>query len=147
MFKEEEHPRDNGGKFTDKGKGSERRNERIQWARENSIDLPLNADGSLDDLKLQELYDTEQAKQNSNGGVNLSKQEWAMFYERIGKIKNEGHYVPKTSNGEMIIPIETAKSNVIILAKGTHQRPIVKLALRFENNEYMYRMIEILEDI
>lgn len=33
-------------------------NERVKWAKENGVDLPLNTDGSLDDLKLQEIYNS-----------------------------------------------------------------------------------------
>ncbi len=62
MFDEGQHPRDDGGKFTDKGGGSRENytrsvNDRIKWAKENGVDLPLNTDGSVDDLKLQELYE------------------------------------------------------------------------------------------
>lgn len=62
MFDEGQHPRDDGGKFTDKGGGSRETytrsvNDRIKWAKENGVDLPLNTDGSVDDLKLQELYE------------------------------------------------------------------------------------------
>ena len=59
MFDESKHPRDNDGKFTDKNgeSYSDGVNERIKWAKENGVDLPLNLDGSVDDLKLQELYD------------------------------------------------------------------------------------------
>lgn len=62
MFDESQHPRDGDGKFTDGG-GSSREsytqsvNDRIKWAKENGVDLPLNTDGSVDDLKLQELYE------------------------------------------------------------------------------------------
>lgn len=37
-------------------------NDRIKWAKRNGIELPLNADGSLDDLKLQELYNKSTKK-------------------------------------------------------------------------------------
>lgn len=59
-WKESEHPRDNAGRFTDKeGSSSSYRdevNERIKWAKENNVELPLNDDGSLNDIRLQKLY-------------------------------------------------------------------------------------------
>ena len=59
-FDESKHPRDGDGKFTS-GSGtsdySSGVDKRIQWAKDNDIDLPLNDDGSLDDLALQKLYD------------------------------------------------------------------------------------------
>lgn len=60
MFDEDKHPRDGDRKFTDgRGEGSREEyrqsvNDRIKWAKENGVELPLNTDGSVDDLKLQE---------------------------------------------------------------------------------------------
>lgn len=59
-FEESKHPRADDGKFTDgNGRYSDGVNDRIKWAKENGIELPLNADGSVDDLKLQEIYDSK----------------------------------------------------------------------------------------
>ena len=57
-FEESKHPRDKKGRFSDKGESdySSEINERIRWAKDSGIELPLNADGSLDDLRLQKLY-------------------------------------------------------------------------------------------
>ena len=53
-FDENKHPRASDGKFTDGNGGySAGVNKRIKWANENGKEVPLNADGSLDDLKLQ----------------------------------------------------------------------------------------------
>ena len=35
---------------------------RLRWARENGVELPLNADGSLDDISLQRLYHNRENK-------------------------------------------------------------------------------------
>lgn len=67
MFDEDKHPRDGDGKFTDgRGEGSREEyrqsvNDRIKWAKENGVELPLNTDGSVDDLKLQELFEEKKA--------------------------------------------------------------------------------------
>lgn len=72
MFDEDKHPRDDAGRFTDGSKtyrqnisyseilAEDKREEyrrsvsdRIKWAKENGVELPLNTDGSVDDLKLQ----------------------------------------------------------------------------------------------
>lgn len=58
QFDESKHKRDNDGKFA-KQAGGENTNEinnRIKWARGNGVELPYNADGSLNDMKLQKLY-------------------------------------------------------------------------------------------
>ena len=61
MFDESKHPRDDGGKFTDNGGSRENYNQdvndRIKWAKENGVELPLNADGSVDDMELQKIYE------------------------------------------------------------------------------------------
>lgn len=60
-FDESKHPRDKGGRFTD-NVGSDYAaevNERIRRAKDNGIELPLNADGSSDDMTLQKLYKEE----------------------------------------------------------------------------------------
>ncbi len=57
-FNEKDRPRDRDGKFTNTtgGSGSDDVKEQIAWARRNEIDLPLNADGSLDTFKLGKMY-------------------------------------------------------------------------------------------
>ncbi len=139
MFNENDHPRDGDGKFTEKNGAVTESSKKVK-----SVEAAIK---DFEGLSAEQTKQKILSEQNSNSGVNLSKQEWAMFYERLGKIKKEGHYVPKTSNGEMIISLETDGSNVIVIAKGTYQYPIVRVALRFENNEYMYRMIEKLEEL
>lgn len=83
-WKESEHPRDNAGRFTDKeGSSSSYReevNERIKWAKENNVELPLNNDGSLNDIRLQKIYN-ENTKKISQ--LERKENEWA----RINQIQ------------------------------------------------------------
>lgn len=79
--------------------------------------------------------------------ARLSKREWAIFYERIGKIKKEGHFVAKTKDGIMLIPIEINESNVLIMASGTYEKPKVKCTFRCKNQEQMYDLISELGEI
>lgn len=60
-FEESKHPRDKKGRFSDKGESDypSEINKRIRWAKDNGIELPLNSDGSVDDLRLQKLYAEE----------------------------------------------------------------------------------------
>ena len=67
MFDENKHPRDKDGKFTNGSSASRENytqsvNNRIKWAKENGVELPLNADGSVDDIKLQEIYENSAIK-------------------------------------------------------------------------------------
>lgn len=89
-WKESEHPRDNAGRFTDKeGSSSSYReevNERIKWAKENNVELPLNDDGSLNDIRLQKLYNenkevTEKKADETDG--KISKTDANAFYEKM----------------------------------------------------------------
>ena len=57
-FNEQDHPRDSDGKFTAKGVSgyTDKVNERIAWAKDKKIDLPLDADGSVNDIELQRIH-------------------------------------------------------------------------------------------
>lgn len=55
-------------------------NARIKWANENGIKLPFNEDGSLNDIKLQELYSEER---KSTTGPELSQQEFAVLRQEV----------------------------------------------------------------
>ncbi len=79
MFDESKHPRDNDGKFTDKNGGSysDGVNERVRWAKENGIDLPLNLDGSVDDLKLQGIYEKRKRPVKAVGFANKERKNTA----------------------------------------------------------------------
>lgn len=70
-------------------------NDRIKWAERNGIELPLNADGSLDDLKLQELYELKNKKipqldrQESESGRIWQIQEYTgLSYEEAEQTYN-----------------------------------------------------------
>lgn len=117
MFKEEDHPRDGDGKFTDNGGESKSYsdgvNERIKWAREHNVELPLSADGSVDDLRLQEIREAKKP-------LVLSKREYAVLRQEVirknsvqkDKVKPanfaftaDNFYVYKTSGDDDFTPI------------------------------------------
>lgn len=80
-FDESKHPRGDDGKFTDgNGSYSDGVNERIEWSKENGIELPLSSDGSVDDLKLQERLEEVGNKESP---VKLSKQEYAILRKEV----------------------------------------------------------------
>ncbi len=115
MFDEGQHPRDDGGKFTDKGGGSRENytqsvNDRIKWAKENGVDLPLNTDGSVDDLKLQELYEKGKDRKASAPAADKTtiKEQVKAGLEKIEgtKILSE---IPK---GKIITDFQTAATTL-----------------------------------
>lgn len=58
-FNENKHPRNDDGEFVDKD-GEQNSNgikEQIEWARKSGKELPLNNDGSLDEVALRKMYD------------------------------------------------------------------------------------------
>jgi len=76
-FDESKHPRDKKGRFSDKGESdySSEINKRIRWAKDSGIELPLNSDGSVDDLRLQKLYETKKsASIKVNMDADIQKQ-------------------------------------------------------------------------
>ena len=76
-FEESKHPRDKKGRFSDKDESDypSEINKRIRWAKDSGIELPLNSDGSVDDLRLQKLYETKKsASIKVNMDTDIQKQ-------------------------------------------------------------------------
>lgn len=73
-FDESEHPRDSDGKFTNKngGESSNGIKEQIEWARKSGKELPLNNDGSLNDVALNKMY-SERKKNDNNKNNKMRK--------------------------------------------------------------------------
>lgn len=108
-FKESEHPRDSDGKFTYKESDIKAMSTKelkevlqqelpsrnsyadlgklIQWAKENGIELSLNKDGSLDDTRLQKLYEKYNSDVPSPKGKNKSHDEF--FGEEFKGVKGQ----------------------------------------------------------
>lgn len=73
-FDESKHPRDGEGKFTNKngGESSNGIKEQIEWARKSGKELPLNNDGSLNDVALNKMY-SEREKNDNNKNNKMRK--------------------------------------------------------------------------
>lgn len=86
---------------------------------------------------------------SGNGGskkksVNLSKQDWARVYQKLGEIKRGGA-VYRRSNGDMIIPLQKMSENdtpKMIFVGGSYEKPKMKFALEFNSDEEMFDMLE-----
>lgn len=72
-------------------------NERIKWAKDNDIELPLNADGSVDDIALQKLQSEKKHVKNKTQaeffgeeftGVKGSDAIEKLLKEKRGHVKN-----------------------------------------------------------
>ena len=97
LWREEDHPRDEEGKFCK----SNHLGEKI-----------VDKDKKGDIVK----------------GVKLTKQELAIWYEKIGEIKR-GYYFKKTSMGEYLIPVK----NKVVFTSGTYENPIDKRIVTFSS--------------
>lgn len=74
-FDESKHPRDGSGKFTNKN-GEQNSNgikEQIEWARKSGKELPLNNDGSLNDVALNKMYSEREKKDNNENNKMRKK--------------------------------------------------------------------------
>ncbi len=91
-FDESKHPRDGDGKFTS-GSGTSDYSggvdKRIQWAKDNGINLPLNDDGSLDDLALQKLYDGGEELANETYEYGSQEELDALLGEEFKGVKGQ----------------------------------------------------------
>lgn len=74
-FDESKHPRDGSGKFTNKNgeQNSNGINEQIEWASKNGKELPLNNDGSLNDVALNKMYSEREKKDNNENNKMRKK--------------------------------------------------------------------------
>ena len=74
-FDESKHPRDGSGKFTNKngGESSNGIKEQIEWARKSGKELPLNNDGSLDEVALRKMYDERERNGNNENNKMRKK--------------------------------------------------------------------------
>lgn len=113
----------------------------------------MNADGTANITKLFELYDQWREK---NGGratarknIELSKQDWARVYTKLGEIKRGGA-INRRSNGDMIIPLQKMSETdipKIVFVGGTYEKPKMRQALMFNSDEEMFDMLEKLNGI
>lgn len=112
LWREEDHPRDKDGKFC-----------RVNHLGEKVVDK----NSKSDTIK----------KKKSN--VSLTKQEWAMWYEKIGEIKRECffHCSPK---GCYYLPIK----NKLVVTQYNYVSPKVVEIFEFEDenkvHEYLSRI-------
>ena len=118
------------------------------WAKENGIEIPLNYDGSANIPKLFELYDAWREKngerETARKNIELSKQDWARVYAKLGEIKRGGA-VNRRSNGDMIIPLQKMSETdtpKIVFVGGTYEKPKMRQALVFNSDEEMFDMLE-----
>lgn len=133
-FDESKHPRDRDGKFTDGGENySDSVNGRIERAKENGIDLPLNADGSVDDLKLQERLEEVGNKELP---VKLSKQEYSILRKEVMRKNAAQKGRVKPTNFAY-----TSNNFYVYLTKGDDDfKPLIKLDI--EDNSDLISLIE-----
>ena len=70
-YDETKHKRDSDGKFTYKNgeSSSDSVKAQIAWARKNGKELPLNNDGSLNDIALQKMYDERKDSDKPNKDI------------------------------------------------------------------------------
>lgn len=74
---------DGGGSSSPAEEYRNQANARIKWANENGIELPLNADGSLNDIKLQELQSISGDDKNTRFALN--DRDSLATYDKITK--------------------------------------------------------------
>ena len=82
----------------------------------------------------------DKKQEHAKKKVELTSQEWAMFYERMGDIKR-GDHVDKLPNGDIIIPIETKERMVLVIASGKYGKEKFKLAISYRDRDYMYDLL------
>ena len=110
LWREEDHPRDDYGRF----------------CKSNHLG--------------EKIVDKDK-KGDIVNGVKLTKQELAIWYEKIGEIKR-GYWCPKLINGHYLIPVK----NKVIFTSGTYEEPEIGKLLRFSNEYEVIIFLKLLED-
>ncbi len=130
-FREEEHPRDNDGKFKDKG-ASDKFNKLIEKCSDNPEQDKKN------------IIQTQNNNTPNKG--TLTKQEWALWYKAVAEYKKLGYWEHETPNGNGILKIETNNSTKIVITSGTYENPKAMSIYSFKNNEDILDFIKELEN-
>ena len=90
---------------------------------------------------------SSQSNTREQNTLNLSKQDWARLYEKLGEIKRGGAVI-RTSKGDMIIPLHKMSDGdtvKLVFIGGTYERPNARRVLRFIDEDEMNDFIEEIE--
>ncbi len=129
------------------------------WAKEQGVDLPTKADGSIYIPAAFALYDEwkkkggggkakddgEKASKNElpssgkSGKINLTKQEWAQYYKTLGD-EQHGNFVYRNEDGSRFVRLP----NKIVIDNGDFIKPKVIRVLMFPQEEEIDTMLNIL---
>lgn len=129
-WREEDHPRGERGRFTETlnaalDKSSDEL--RDQQRREIREPEPTVVDAATGEPKTKKL-----------STYNVSRQEWARYYEQLGFIK-AGTFSPmKTEDGGNVIRID----NKLFFDNGNFENPKVKKVVCFKNEEAITSYLE-----
>ena len=120
------------------------------WTKEQGVDLPTKADGSINIPAAFALYDEwkkkggggkakddgEKLSKNGlpSGGkgdkINLTKQEWAQYYKTLGD-EQHGDFVYRTKNGGRCVRLQSK----IIIDNGDFVAPAVTGVIEFASDD------------
>ena len=126
------------------------------WAKEQGVDLPTKADGSINIPAALALYDEWKKKGGSgkakddgeklskNGlpssgkgdKINLTKQEWAQYYKMLGD-EQHGDFVYRTKSGGRCVRLQSK----IIIDNGDFAAPAVTGVIEFASNDELNIML------
>lgn len=130
-WREEDHPRKDDGEFTKKlnaaldKSSDELRNEQRREIREPE---PTVVDAATGKPKTKKL-----------STYNVSRQEWARYYEQLGFIK-AGTFSPmKTEDGGNVIRID----NKLFFDNGDFENPKVKKVYQFKSDDDIDKFIKV----
>ena len=134
QFDENEHNRDENGRFTYKNGSGKSEEERL-------IELVKKYSSNPDDVKKLE-------KSNVSGKGQLTKKEFAIWYQKIGEIKS-GAYV-RVFSGEKYIPIsefdkEDKLHYKIAVTGGTYVKPKLIKVLEFGTDDDLQLFLETID--
>lgn len=128
-FEESKHPRDNDGKFTDKGGVNSGAGEAKRiFELAEKLGIEYNKNTSYQTVKAR----VEQAQKAKRKKISLSKQEWAQYYKALGDEKH-GNFVFKTKSGQRVVRLD----DKIVIDNGDFENPRIQNVWHFRNSDVM----------
>ena len=102
-------------------------------------------------VDIPEQKEREQYRQvmsgNKSNTVNLTSQEWSIWFQRVAENKKLGYWAETLSNGDALLRVETEKSSKLVITGGTFEKPKAKAVFTFSNSDKLNDAIGVIKKL
>jgi len=75
----------------------------------------------------------------------LTKQEWALWYQAVAENKKLGYWAEELPDGRTVLKVETKYSHKLVVTSGTFEYPKADVVYSFSNADKMNDFIKELK--